>query len=293
MGTESRTPRPRPRGLWRCALLALGLACWPPPKEPGLEPETSVESGVPALALNLAPLPSEPGLSEAHWDGGARGGHSARFWLPETPRPRSVIILLHGAVQSSARRREGHLRAVTQHLITCLAAPALADLDPVIIAPYSIDGQWWKRVDTEFVLGLARAARQRWPEVSQRSVIMGYSNGGIATWYFARLYPEYFSAAIPMAFNDTIVGATPLPVYAIQGQKDEVFAIGPVRNAIDALRTTGADVTLAERYRAGHMNPCAYQPELATAARWLEQHAFPRALGVAEKGDGHRHRHER
>jgi poly(3-hydroxybutyrate) depolymerase len=286
-GSEPGRPSVAPRryhrqSRFRYWALPLGvLAACAPPQEPPRAPQATAESGVPAAALDPAQLPSESGFSEAHWGAVSRGGRSARVWMPEAQGPRSVVILLHGAVPSATGRREHQPRSVTQRLITCLAAPALAELDPVIVAPYSGDGQWWKTDDTQFVLGLAAAARKRWPEAAQRIVIMGYSNGGIATWVFARLYPEYFSAAIPMAFDASIVGATPLPVFAIQGDKDELFAIGPIRTAIDALRATGADVTLEARYRAGHMNPCAYGPELALAARWLERHAFPKALAKA------------
>jgi dienelactone hydrolase len=283
MRTETERRPTWPSRLWRLGLLLAGLACGPPPTPPDLA--TTVESGVPAMALDPTLLRSAPGLSEARWNVSAGGVRSARVWMTKARRPRTVVIVLHGAIPHEPRRREGQSQMATQHLINCLVAPALMDLDPVIIAPHSIDGQWWKRADTEFVLGLARAAQQRWPEAGRRRVIMGYSNGGIGTWYFARLYPEYFAAAIPMAFNDTIVGVTPLPVYAIQGEKDELFAIRPVRSAVAAARAAGVDVTLDERNRAGHMNACAYAPELARAARWLEQHAFPKALGVAEKAD--------
>ena len=47
-----------------------------------------------------------------------------------------------------------------------------------------------------------------------------------------------------MAFDSSIVGETRLPVYAIQGDKDEQFAIEPVRAAVAALQAEGADVTL-------------------------------------------------
>jgi pimeloyl-ACP methyl ester carboxylesterase len=275
-----RSPRPRFR---RWFLFGVGLVGCAPPEKPVRAPETTVESGVPASVLDPARLPLQPGFSEAHWGVVPGGRRSAKVWMPDAKNPHSVVILLHGAVPSAVARRDHQPPSVTQRLISCLAAPALAEIDPVIIAPYSGDGQWWKAVDTAFVLGLVAAARQRWPEATHRIVIMGYSNGGIATWFFARLYPEYFTAAIPMAFDASIIGATPLPVYAIQGEKDELFAIAPIRTAIEALGAAGADVTLEARYRAGHMNPCAYAPELAMAAGWLERHAFPKALAKARR----------
>jgi hypothetical protein len=256
------------------------LACVPASKAPRLPPPVTATSGVRAAVLSFDELSWKPGLAELRWNVGSQGQRSATLWIPDVARPRSLVILLHGAIVGATRRRGGERGSWTRRLLSCLAAPALEALDPLIVAPESADGQWWKPFDTEFVLGLSAAARQRWPEVANRSVIMGYSNGGIATWYFARLYPEYFSAAIPLAFNDSIVGATPLPVFAIQGDKDELFPIAPIRAAIEAQKAQGVDVTLQERYRAGHMQACAYEPELALAALWLEQHAFPKASGA-------------
>jgi pimeloyl-ACP methyl ester carboxylesterase len=64
-------------------------------------------------------------------------------------------------------------------------------------------------------LRLARSARQAaaLPEhdAASRTILVGYSNGGMGTRYFARLYPEHFSAAVPIAFNDTIVGPARCP----------------------------------------------------------------------------------
>ena len=107
-------------------------------------------------------------------------------------------------------------------------------------------------------------------------MILGYSNGGIGTWFFARLYPEYFSAAIPMAFNDTVVGESRLPIYSIQGTKDEQFEFAPVRAAVQALIARGQDVTLDEKYRGTHGAVCSYVPELSRAGRWLEQRVLSR-----------------
>jgi predicted esterase len=128
------------------------------------------------------------------------------------------------------------------------------------------------------VLGLVQSAQARWPELKPRTVVMGYSNGGIGSWYFARLYPSFFSAAVPMAFNDTIVGETSIPIHAIAGEKDELFDIKRVRAAVAHAQSNGVDLVFVERYRATHMTPCAYRPELERARLWLETHAFPKAL---------------
>lgn len=272
-GGAARRPRGRTlawAALYLCGVL--GASCGPPPLRAGIDPEIHVFAGVGPVPLDATPLAAEPGFREASWVvGGAP--RSASLWLPEGP-PRSVIVMLHGAVVRIAGAPVLEPPTVAVRMLRCLGQPAFAAQRSLVIAPHSADGQWWKNDDTAFVLGLVAAARQRWPGIGSRSAITGYSNGGIATWYFARLYPEWFSAAIPMAFNDMIVGATRIPVYAIQGDKDEMFEFEPVRAALARERARGTDVTLSVRHRAGHMTPCAYAPELSAAGQWLESYAF-------------------
>lgn len=256
------------------ASLALSMACGPPRPRAGVDPELHVVAGVQPAPLAADPLAREPGFGEASWsvDGTRR---TASVWVPPA-RPRSLIVMLHGAIARIVGAPTIEPPTVARLLLRCLAQPAFAALQPLVIAPHSADGQWWKKEDTAFVLGLVAAVRQRWPELGSRSAVTGYSNGGIASWYFARLYPEWFSAAIPIAANDMIIGPTRLPVFAIQGDADELFPIEPTRAAVERERARGGDVTLAVRHRAGHMTPCAYRPELEDASRWLEAQAFAR-----------------
>lgn len=247
------------------------------PQGPKPAEELRVTGGIPGAVVDVSSIRGQPGVAEYDLPVAGQGTRSVVVWLPETPEPRAMVLLLHGTV----RERKGHAAGAqpgpSRLLVSCLAAPALGFLDPIILAPSSPTGQWWARSDTELVLGLVLAARDRWPAARTRSVILGYSNGGIGAWYFARLYPEYFRAAIPMAFNDTIVGPSTLPIYAIQGTKDEQFAFPAVRAAIQALHDQGQDVTLDEKYRGAHNAPCSYVPELGRAGHWLVDHVYARS----------------
>jgi hypothetical protein len=265
---------------WVALGLCLGLGsfgCVPaqPPTE-AFKPVV-VNAGVSPVALDPLEVSWRPGLHEYEFQVPGQGARSAEVWMPAAATPRALVIMLHGTVVTPPGVRPGHARLRPSRLLSCLAEPALHALDPIIIGPRSPDGQWWRESDTAFVLGLVRAVRQRWPEAGAKSVIAGYSNGGIGTWYFARLYPEYFSAAVPMAFSFDIVGASVLPIYAIQGTKDEQFPIKAVRSAILRLKAEGRDVTLNEKSRATHSEMCEYVPELTDAGRWLEQHVFAAA----------------
>jgi poly(3-hydroxybutyrate) depolymerase len=257
--------------IWAC----LGnLQCAPPRQEPRVPEELEVSAGARGAEVDLSQLALQPGAREYALQVTGQGARSAHVWAPEAAVPRALVIVLHGRVVTRPGIRGGDASSQAEGLVSCLAAPALGSLEPIIIAPHSASGQWWEKADTELVLGLVKAARKRWPEAGARSVVMGYSNGGIGAWYFARLYPEHFAAAVPMAFNATIVGESVLPIYAIQGTKDEQFPIATVRAAIDDVKAKGQDVTFAEKYRGSHFKACSYLPELANAARWLEQHVF-------------------
>ena len=237
--------------------------------------------GLAGAAVDLDPVAWKPGLSSYDLSVAGQGTRSAVVWVPpERAAPRVLVVLLHGRTGPGAAPGKDAL-APGRSLVSCLAAPALGALDPILIAPISTSGEWWQRSETELVLGLVLAARTRWPEAGSRAVIAGYSNGGIGSWYFARLYPEYFRAAIPMAFNDTIVGESRLPIYAIAGTKDEQFDFQRVREAVQLLQARGGDVTLDQKYRGSHFAMCNYVPELTRAGRWLEQQVFsPGASGA-------------
>jgi predicted esterase len=154
-------------------------------------------------------------------------------------------------------------------LLGCLVAPALAPLSPIIVAPRNAQGQWWLEREAAFVLGLVEAAHGTWSVEPSRTVVLGYSNGGIGTWFFARERPDLFGAAIPMAASVSFIGRTSVPVYAIAGEDDELFAFGEVSRAIERLIADGQDVTFDAKAGGSHFEACNYLPELEAAREWL------------------------
>ncbi|MDQ2643849.1 MAG: hypothetical protein M3020_08555 [Myxococcota bacterium] len=237
---------------------------------PARSPWFHAESGAAPAQVDLSPVRDQPGAAEYRLAVPGSPARSVEVWLPESGVPKLLVTFLHGAVARQRGKRFGS-EDVTRGLLRCLVVPALGALDPLVIAPRSADGEWWEESVTRFVIGLREAAFRRFPSVGRRHVVVGYSNGGIGAWYFARLYPEYFSAAIPIAANDTIAGETPLPVYAIHGTRDEVFPIAGVRASIHPLERSQGNVRLVEKYRGGHYDPCGYVAELEGARAWLGQ----------------------
>jgi poly(3-hydroxybutyrate) depolymerase len=245
--------------------LVLGSAACAAPAKPAAAGEVWTASATPLQMQLDRSMLATAGVHWVELPPDTTSGKSYRFVIgvPESSEPlapRPLVVFLHGG---------GGSRTLAQR-IECLVMPAFAELSPIVVAPEGGRGEWWQAEESSLVLGLTQAAARYWPVQENHLVIMGYSNGGIGAWFFARLYPEHFSAAIPMASNHTIVGESPLPVFAIHGSRDELFDVASVQESVAALAARGFDVQLLIKARGTHMEPCAYVPELQTAVQWLE-----------------------
>lgn len=235
------------------------------------EPEASAagsRSALPALPaapaqgarLDLAAISLAPGGAEATVPVAGQGERELALWMPEGDGSHPLVVFLHGG---------GGGDGLLDGLLGCLVQPAFAPLSPIIVAPRNAQGQWWLEGEAAFVLGLVEAAQAAWSIEPSRTVVLGYSNGGIGTWLFARQHPELFGAAIPMASSVSPIGPTPLPVYAISGEEDELFDFAGVRRAVEQLIADGQDVTFNAKEGGRHFAACEYVPELEAAREWL------------------------
>lgn len=244
------------RAVGLVAALA-GVAC-SGASEPG-EPAGGVAASEPA-AVDLARLALTPGPAEATISVEGQGTRDIAVWMPDGPGPHPLALFLHGG---------GGGDGLIDGLLGCLVEPALAPMSPIIVAPRNARGEWWLEREAAFALGLVEAAHAAWSIEPSRTVVLGYSNGGIGTWLFARERPELFGAAIPMAASVSFIGPTPLPVYAIAGEEDELFAFDEVSRAVEQLIADGHDVTFDAKAGGSHFEACDYVPELEAAREWL------------------------
>lgn len=243
------------------------IAC--APTRPTSAPSSAAADREGAAAVSLEQVALTPGTSRVsvHADGSPR---ELMLLVPkgDTSKPRPLVIFLHGANGANA----------LDQLAQCLLEPGLTPISPIILAPVSSSPHWWAGADARFVLGLVEAAVRSWPVDGRRVVVTGYSDGGIGAWSFIRLYPETFSAAIPIASSHTIMGATSRPVHAIHGDQDELFAINSVREQAELLQGEGSDVVLAVKPQGKHFDACSYAVELRSAAQWLIQSAWKQRI---------------
>jgi predicted peptidase len=150
-----------------------------------------------------------------------------------------------------------------------LVGPAFEELGAVIVAP-DCPGEGWTDPRSErAVLALLDHARDRRPIDPERTVVTGFSLGGIGAWHLARRHPARFRAAVPVAGIPTTAPGGDVPVYAIHGKLDEVIDVGPTREAIAELRERGVNAKLVIVRGLSHYQTARYAGALRRSIAWL------------------------
>ena len=160
-------------------------------------------------------------------------------------------------------------------LLAGLVEPALRGLGTIIVAPdCPIATTDWTHPDSEaYVLELLDHIRATYAIDAQRTLITGYSMGGIGTWYLAALHQERFAAALPMAAHPPKAAVDVpwrIPLYIIHSRRDELFPLEPVEAAVGRLKTQGAVIDLALMDSITHYETHRFVAPLRDAIPWIE-----------------------
>ena len=114
----------------------------------------------------------------------------------------------------------------SKDFVMSFVEPALKDLEAIFVAPDCPAMGWTNAVSETAVLELLLLLMEEYNIDSDRIVLLGYSMGGLGTWYMAARHPDLFSAAIPISAPSDL-STTPIikdvPLYIIHGEKDQLF----------------------------------------------------------------------
>lgn len=219
-------------------------------------------------------LPTESGVQAVSMEPGFRtesmslSGNTSMIYsisVPEEVEEGAVplVLALHGG-NGDAGSAEGFME--------CLPIPALKGLDAIIFAPTG--GEWWQELHTMRVVELVRLAKMFWPIDTNKVVVTGYSNGGTGSVYFAKNFPETFSAAIPMGGNYMEPTCPLIPTYLIHGEEDEFYSPVLLQQTVSGLQASDCDIQLEFVPGATHGAACTMITQLAGASFWLQNEVW-------------------
>ena len=120
------------------------------------------------------------------------------------------------------------------------------------------------------------AASNRYPIDQRKSIVLGFSQGGVMAYGLALAEPERFAAVVALsswlpqelaaAFSSLNAGRFPATLVH-HGSEDDLIQVDRARESVEALRTLRAPVTYRE-YDMGHEISAE---SLADLSAWLEE----------------------
>jgi predicted peptidase len=153
-----------------------------------------------------------------------------------------------------------------------LVEPALRELGAILVAPDSAADGWANPTAERHVIELLSFIESNYKVDKTKTLLTGYSMGGMGTWYLAPRHPELFEAAIPMAGRPQ-ADSTELdwrtPTYVINSAADELIAIGPTRDVVGRLKARGAPIEMVVIDDVTHYEVPRYREHLKAAIPWL------------------------
>ena len=251
------------------SILALGLlivlASCNKEDDPQDRPVTTQSIQDEFLAIDLS-----PGVKDVKLEVGPNIFYDFRVIIPDVDLSRTwpLVMAFHGA---SGGDPEAHTTT------GCYVEPGLKELDAFIIHPNAGFYEWYQDENQTKVQTLLSLATTYWPIDVSKILTMGYSNGGNASWLFAEVAPNVFSASMPIASSydisetDSTSRKIEIPMYVIHGENDELFPIENTKKWVDESIAAGSDITFVQADSLSHFRPCDYVPYIKEAVEWLKE----------------------
>ncbi|NNE76258.1 MAG: hypothetical protein HKN31_04215 [Pricia sp.] len=178
-----------------------------------------------------------------------------------------LFVHLHGAAGGNPDAHKS---------TSCYMEPALEDTEAYVISPNGGLEQWFEPVNQSQVLGLVTYALKYWNVDPAKVVVVGYSNGGNGSWFFAETQPQVFSAGIPMASSYSTIGTDnqprkiETPLYVIHGENDDLFPVEETQFWVEQAVDAGSQIEFVVAPGLVHNEPCEYVSFLKEGIEWLK-----------------------
>jgi predicted peptidase len=155
-----------------------------------------------------------------------------------------------------------------------LVEPALRKLGAIIVAPDCTAGSWTDPRAEADVLALLDHVEKTWAIDPSRTLITGYSMGGMGTWALAARHQDRFAAAVIVAGRpqpEIADVAWRIPLYVVHGKEDEVVPLKPTADMVKVLKAKGVKVEFVAVDGLTHYQVPAFVPYLRDAVPWIKK----------------------
>jgi dienelactone hydrolase len=214
---------------------------------------------IPVLLVSLAMAsPPAPGTHQLRLDDGTR--YTVRAPAAGSGKAPLVLVLHWG----------GPVSPWTGRGLLEMVAPTYAPLGAWLVAPDAPDAPWTSAEGEAAAMAVLDHAVASWPVDPARVVVTGFSMGGIGTWHLVGRHPERFCAAVPMASRPgSGASPPPVPVFAVQSKRDELFEVAPVTEAVAGLAARGVRAEVVVLDGPTHYDVAGFLSGLERVPAWL------------------------
>lgn len=184
--------------------------------------------------------------------------------------PYPFVLALHYGFDRTAPFPPYYGRGVLDGLV----GPALNELGAIIVAPDSHGENWDDGPLGTGLLELTDWVFEHYPVDRQRTLLTGFSLGGMGTWHLMSRAEKRFRAAISVAAvpkEPALADFPDAPLYLIHSDLDEIFPMAKFDAAIDALNARGITPHVEKITGVTHFNVPGFGGALRGAVPWLEQ----------------------
>ncbi len=153
-----------------------------------------------------------------------------------------------------------------------LIEPALRELGAIIAAPDCQHGQWANPESEAEVLALLDYLQEQYNLDADKTVLTGYSLGGMGTWYLAARNQDQFSAAVILAGRpqpDSAETDWDIPLYVIHSRVDDVVPLAQTDEVVAQLKGKGAAIEYVLLDEVTHYDAGGFFPALQGAVPWI------------------------
>ena len=153
-------------------------------------------------------------------------------------------------------------------LLEEIYGPAWQTLNPIMIAPESLGGNWATEQNETLAINLFTKVLDYYKCSRSRTLVTGYSAGAIGSAQLALNYPELFSGVIPVAGYSAKVEKLIVPAHFLLSKNDELFPSPKIVDLLsDPNQHPNTKLTIVDA--KSHYDVSSYKKPLNDCLEWI------------------------